>query len=320
MDCSIIISTRNRADKLHAALRAFEKVAVPKSWRVEMIIADNGSTDITPDIISHARLPFLQVRGIREPQPGKSRALNAALATADGTALLFTDDDVIPAANWLERMATPLLQDRCDAVAGRVRLAPELQRPWLTVSHAMWLAERPEPAETNPELVGASMGIRREVFEQIPGFDVDLGPGITGLGEDTLLWMQMVEYGMRVQPVRDTEVVHQPDASRLNHASWVSASRQMGMTYAYLWHHWKHLDVSNLLASEYWHRIKLSMRILLERGGRRRREGCPEWELFYRTRIYTCQACRELSGTPRKYPPPADRARTSRPARLRHES
>ncbi len=319
MDCSIVISTRNRADKLYATLRAFEKVVVPESWRVEMIIADNGSTDATPDIISHARVPSMHIRAIREPRPGKSRALNTALSTAEGTALLFTDDDVVPAANWLERMTTPLLEDRCDAVAGRVRLAPDLRRPWLASSHAMWLAERPDPAEHSPELVGASMGMRREVFERIPGFDVDLGPGITGLGEDTLLWMQMIELGMRIQPVRDTEVVHHPDASRLAHASWVSASRQMGMTYAYLWHHWKHLQVSKLLASEYWYRMKLTLRILLERGGHRPHEGCPEWELFYRTRIHTCRACRELSGTPRKYPPPAERALASRPARLRHE-
>jgi GT2 family glycosyltransferase len=221
--------------------------------------------------------------------------------------LLFTDDDVVPAENWLERMSAPLLENHCDAVSGRVVLAEQLRRPWLTRTHALWLAERVEPASQNPELVGASMGIRREVFDRIPGFDLELGPGVTGLGEDTLLWMRMMEMGMRILPVLDTVVVHHPDRSRLNHASWVAAARQQGRTYAYIWHHWKHLHVANTLVRECWNRLKLTLRVLLTRGGRPAKEGCPEWELSYRTRIETFSACRKLAGKPRNYPPPDER-------------
>lgn len=310
MDCSILICTRNRADRLHETLRAFERVAVPDGWQVEMIVADNGSSDATRDVIARASLPSIRIRGISEPLPGKSRAMNTALTHAKGRVLLFTDDDVIPAQNWLERMSAPMMENRCDAVAGRVVLASELRRPWLARTHALWLAERLELAAENPELVGASMGIRREVFERIPGFELELGPGITGLGEDTLIWLQMIELGMRILPVTDTEVVHRPDRRRLDYASWVAAARQNGITYAYIWHHWKHLHVSNTLSREYWNRLKLALRILLERGGRKPGEGCPEWELIYRTRIHTCRACRNLAGKPRKFPPPADRTRS----------
>jgi len=314
MDCSILISTRNRAHALAGTLEAFRHVRVPEALKVEMIVVDNGSTDPTADVISRATLPSIEVRGIRELLPGKSRALNTALAQARGRVLLFTDDDVVPAENWIERMSAPLLAGVCDAVAGRIVLADELRRPWLARTHALWLAERLELAATNPELVGASMGIRREVFDRIPGFDLELGPGITGLGEDTLLWMQMVELGMRILPVNDTEVIHHPDRRRLDHASWTVVARQQGLTYAYLWHHWKHLTPANTLAGEYWNRLKLTLRILLERGGRTPDEGCPEWELLYRSRIHTCRACRHLAGKPRKYPSPEDRARANHPA------
>ena len=312
MDCSILIATRNRAHALAGTLEAFRHVNVPDGLNVELIVVDNGSTDPTADIISRATIPAIQVRAIHESLPGKSRALNTALDHTRGRVLLFTDDDVVPAENWLERMSAPLLEGRCDAVAGKVVLADELRRPWLARTHALWLAERLELASSNPELVGASMGIRREVFERIPGFDVELGPGITGLGEDTLLWMQMVEHGMRILPVNDTEVVHHPDHRRLDHASWAAVACQQGLTYAYLWHHWKHLSPTNTLAREYWTRVKLALRILLERGGRTPTEGCPEWELIYRTRIHTCRACRKLAGKPRKYPSPEERARTNR--------
>lgn len=307
MDCSILIATKNRAPALEKTLQAFQTVQVPDGLRVEMIVVDNGSTDDTPAVIARSILPHIELRYIREPLPGKSRALNSALSQARGHVLLFTDDDVVPADNWLERMSAPLLENHCDAVSGRVVLADDLRRPWLARTHALWLAERTEPAAQNPELVGASMGIRRDVFDRIPGFDLELGPGVTGLGEDTLLWLQMRELGMRILPVLDTMVVHHPDRRRLDHASWVAAASQQGRTHAYIRHHWKHLDVPNSLLSEYWTHLKLGLRVLLTRGGRPAKEGCPEWELSYRTHIQTLSACRKLAGKPRNYPPPAER-------------
>lgn len=310
MDCSILIATRNRAAALEKTLQAFRSVRVPDGMRVEMIVVDNGSTDGTAAVVSRSTLPAIELRCIREDYPGKSRALNAALAQARGEALLFTDDDVVPAPNWIERMAAPLLENRCDAVAGRILLAAGLWRPWLTPAHARWLAETREPAAENPELVGASMGIRRQVFDRIPGFDIALGPGATGLGEETLLWMRMVELGMRILPVIDAEVVHHPDSGRLDHAGWVAAARQHGQTHAYIWHHWKHLDISNAALVEFWTRLKLLLRTFPRRPGRGAREGCPRWELSYRTRIESLHAFRKLAGTPRKYPPPSERKRS----------
>jgi glycosyltransferase involved in cell wall biosynthesis len=221
LDCSILICTRNRAAALENTLRAFASVRVPDGWRVEMIVADNGSTDQTPVVVANASHPSIAIRYLAVPTPGKSRAQNAALSCAMGKVLLFTDDDVEPSDNWLESMAGPLLENRCDAVAGRILLADELRRPWMTPMHARWLADVREPAAEMPELVGASMGIRRAVFERIGHFDEDLGPGVTGFGEETLLWMQMKEAGMRILPVADTHVVHHPDPSRLRRENWL---------------------------------------------------------------------------------------------------
>ena len=310
MDCSILISTKNRAAALEKTLQAFRALRVPDGLRVEMIVVDNGSTDETPEVIARTILPSIELRGIREPLPGKCRALNSAIAQARGEALLFTDDDVVPAPNWLECMAKPLLEKRCDAVAGQILLAAELRRPWLTPLHARLLAETPAPAAKNPVLVGANMGIHKNVFDRIRGFDIDLGPGATGLGgEETLLWMQMVELGMSILPVTGTQMMHYPDASRLNHAGWVAAARLQGGTFAYIWHHWQHLHVTNTLISEYWTRLKLLLRVLLRRAHHPMAEGCPEWELSYRIRIETLSAYRKLAGQPRKYPSPAERNR-----------
>jgi glycosyltransferase involved in cell wall biosynthesis len=301
LDCSILICTRNRAAALENTLRAFASVRVPDGWRVEMIVADNGSTDQTPVVVANASHPSIAIRYLAVPTPGKSRAQNAALSCAMGGVLLFTDDDVEPSDNWLESMAGPLLENRCDAVAGRILLADELRRPWMTPMHARWLADVREPAAEMPELVGASMGIRRAVFERIGHFDEDLGPGVTGFGEETLLWMQMKEAGMRILPVADTHVVHHPDPSRLRRENWLSAAAGQGRTHAYILHHWKHGSVSHPGVHAIWMRMKLAARRFLRTPRGVSAEGCPEWELCYASRIAFLENFIRESAKPRYY-------------------
>ena len=305
MDCSIIICTRNRASTLEQTLRAFQRVKVPGAWRVEMIVADNGSADHTAEVVKSANHASIEIRHVYEPRPGKSRAQNAAMAHARGEALLFTDDDVEPADNWVENMARPLLENRCEAVAGRILLAEDLRRPWFTHLHEMWLAEVREPAADSPELVGASMGIHRSVFEMIDDFDEELGPGGTGFGEETLVWMQMMEAGLRIFPVNDTFVIHRPDPSRLLRCAWLSAAARYGRTNAYLMHHWQHSQVPYPALRVFLLRMMLVLRRLPRRSARLDAEGCSDWEMSYLSRIEKLKRFIEESGRPRNYGPRA---------------
>lgn len=301
MECSIIICTRDRASMLGKTLRAFQAVKVPAQWRVELIVADNGSIDGTAGVVADARHPAIEIRHVFEPFPGKSRAQNAAIRVAKGEVLLFTDDDVIPAPDWLECMARPLLEKHCEAVAGRIRLDPELRRPWQTRMHGIWLADIPVLQKDSPELVGASMGIHRSVFSIIDGFDEELGPGASGFGEDTLIWMQMKEAGLRIQAVGNTFVTHYPDSTRLMRSSWLSAAVRNGRTRAYLAYHWEHARVRLPALHAMIVRIKLSLRRMLCRRPGQEREGCPAWEMSYLVRIESMNCYIKESHRPRNY-------------------
>jgi glycosyltransferase involved in cell wall biosynthesis len=305
MQCSVIICTRNRASTLERTLHSFQSVKAPDGWSVEIIVADNGSTDATVSVVTKASHPTIEIRYVFEPRPGKSRAQNTALAVARGEVLLFTDDDVEPADNWVENMARPLLENRCEAVAGRILLAEDLRRPWFTQLHEMWLAEVREPAVNSPELVGASMGIHRSVFETIGNFDEKLGPGATGFGEETLVWMQMMEAGLRIFPVNDTFVIHRPDPSRLLRCAWLSAAARYGRTNAYLMHHWQHARVPYPALRVCLLRMKLFLRRLPRRSQPLDAEGCSDWEMSYLTRIEGLERFIEESGRPRNYGPRA---------------
>src|ERR1051325_5397274 len=137
---SILLCTCNRAATLRQTLAALDQARVPQGWRVEVLVVDNASTDDTPAVVKQARLRNLELRYVSEPDKGKCHALNTGLAATRGEFILFTDDDVLPSADWIEAAVTPMLSGRCDAMTGRLLLAPDLVRPWFTPMHEMWLA------------------------------------------------------------------------------------------------------------------------------------------------------------------------------------
>jgi GT2 family glycosyltransferase len=198
-------------------------------------------------------------------------------------------------------MSEPLLQNRCEAVAGRVILAETLRRDWFTPMHEVWLACIGEPADCSPELIGASMGIHRSVFDTITGFDEELGPGASGYGEETLLWRQMQEARMRILPVRDTHVVHHPDEDRLLRSSWRAAALSLGRGEAYVRHHWFHHRVWFPRMRLNWLRLKLWLRGLLRVAPRAEAEGCDAWEMTYWYRIEALKCSMREERRPRNY-------------------
>lgn len=301
MDCSIIICTRNRAAALEQTLESFQRLEVPADLEVELILVDNGSSDRTGDVIRSVKLPKIVIRHLHAARPGKSRALNLAIASASGEVLLFTDDDVEPAPNWIGNMARPLLERRCDAVAGSVSLGEKLRRPWLTTFHGVFLAWT-TPTESSPDLIGASMGICRSVFDLIGPFDENLGPGASGFGEEALLCRQMRELGLQIQPVYDSLVVHHPEASRLLKSSWLATAENIGKSDAYIMHHWEHARIQFPAVRETLLRMKLFLRRVAHGSSDMNAEGCPVWEISYLIRIATLRHFARESHKPRNYP------------------
>lgn len=186
------MATRNGAATLPRVLDAYCRLAAPAGgWR--LLIVDNGSTDSTPTLLAAyaGRLP-LQL--LHEPQAGKNRALNRALACAlaegedgkDGEddLYLFTDDDAAPAADWLLQWRACAAAHPDYSVFGG-RIGPdwaEAPPAWLLPLIPTGLTYGLTPASQQdgplfPGLVwGANMAVRRQVFAAGHRFDPCIGP------------------------------------------------------------------------------------------------------------------------------------------------
>lgn len=238
---SIILCSYNRADHLEETLQSLRRVFVPEDWTIELLLVDNASTDATPEVMRAFTHPQMNVRVLREEKQGVCYARNRGIEEAQGRVLLFTDDDVRFPDDWLARMATPILNDQADVIAGGVELAEEIQKQWMTPRHRQLLASTEGIDPDRPErIVGANMAFSRRVFERIPGFNPELGPGQLGLGGETLLFLQVKEAEFRVATAFDVVLEHHPDPSRLTWDGWDTAARKSGRAGAYRSYHWRH--------------------------------------------------------------------------------
>lgn len=301
-DVSVIITTNNRAAHLQETLASFNRVQVPDGLNVELLVVDNASTDDTPRVVRETPpIPRLPIRYLQEPRKGQSIARNTGIAATRSMAIMFTDDDVRPAENWLVGMTDLMLNKNAMAVAGGVTLAPHLLRPWMTEFHRSCVADSARLNRDNPEeMVGANMGFRREVLSRVPGFDPELGPGARGFGDDTLFSMQLLKAGYRIHPAFSVTVEHHFDASRLKRTSWLTQANKAGQTWGYIIHHWQHSSV----AARTW-LMKRPFRLMYERYKRRNEwpydEGIPEWEAHILIDIHTARNYLLESRKPRRY-------------------
>jgi glycosyltransferase involved in cell wall biosynthesis len=246
---SVIIATRNRSALLAKTLEALLRQRWPAD-RFEIVVADNGSTDVTRTIVERAagRPHAPAIRYMFVSRPGKSYAVNAALDLAGGDILAFTDDDVRPDPTWLEAIVEALDREGPAFVAGRV--LPEWETdppPWMSPALYGVLAipdngtRRIDIVDRGGDVmpIGANMAVRRAVVDRVGGLRTDLGKldGSLRTGEDHEFFLRMLDAGCRG--------VYEPDAV-VHH--WVPAAR-LERQYVRKWLYQNGRDVARLEAS-----------------------------------------------------------------------
>ncbi|MEX2426118.1 MAG: glycosyltransferase, partial [Thermomicrobiaceae bacterium] len=117
MDLSLIIPAYNEEQRLPSTIEevcAFMDT-LPVTW--EVIIADDGSSDRTPEFAEQAVSARQTVRHLRLPHGGKAMAVRAGVRAARGEMVIFTDADLATPISCVGE-AYPLLQGAWDVVIG----------------------------------------------------------------------------------------------------------------------------------------------------------------------------------------------------------
>ena len=163
---SVVIPTFRRLDLLQRCLSAVLAQRLPGRG-LEVIVADDGHDDETRDFVealardlpASLRLRYLRVRDGRGPAAARNRGWRAACAEL----IAFTDDDTVPAADWL-REGERAMREHPDwaGACGRVEV-PVAGTP---TDHA-----RMTQGLASAEFVTANAFVRRSALVAIGGFD-----------------------------------------------------------------------------------------------------------------------------------------------------
>lgn len=242
---SVIVATRNRRVLLEQTLQALAAQDWPRE-RLEILVVDNGSTDGTRAVVERAAATFPSIRYSRVETPGKSFAVNAALAASTGDLIALTDDDVRPEPDWLQQLAATFEATGADFIAGRVRPIWEVPPPaWLSPALYGVIAvpdngdhriDIGHGGSTSVVPIGANMAVRQSAMQRIGGLRTDFGKleGSLRTGEDHDLYLRMLRAGLRG--------VYEP-AAVVHH--WVPAAR-LRKSYFLRWYWQNGQDVARL--------------------------------------------------------------------------
>jgi glycosyltransferase involved in cell wall biosynthesis len=99
MRASVVIRSKDEADRLRLTLRSLAQQSVP----AEVVVVNDGSTDHTEEVIDEAaeRLQLVKITH-RDPR-GRSDAANAGAIKASGDILIFLDGDTLAAPNFVAK-------------------------------------------------------------------------------------------------------------------------------------------------------------------------------------------------------------------------
>ena len=222
---SIIIPCFNRVDRTSECWSALRPTLSAAS---EVIFVNNGSSDGTKSFLDQLRSESSVVVLENSENAGFAQANDQAAERARGQFLVFLNNDTMPTRGWLEPLLELLARDEKIGIVGSKLIYPDGRiqhagvvvrervagRSQLVCDHIHRLSRHDAPwvnLERDFQAVtGACMGLRREIFHSLGGFD----PAFVNGFEDLDLCFRARAAGLRVVYCPRSMVIHHESSSQ----------------------------------------------------------------------------------------------------------
>lgn len=119
MDISIVVPVYNEEESLPELREWIDRVLSRHSYRYEVIMVDDGSSDSSWKVIGELASGHKEVRGIRfQRNYGKAAALHTAFQTASGEVVITMDADLQDSPEEVPEMTRMIMEEGYDLVSG----------------------------------------------------------------------------------------------------------------------------------------------------------------------------------------------------------
>lgn len=189
LSITVLIAVYNEAEKVKARVENIFSDDFPRN-SLQVIVASDGSTDSTDDIVRELGPSVLLIR--TEGRLGKSATQNAAIAHATGDAIVFTDAETVFDRGFLRAIVAPLSDGTIGGVDGRLLPTRSTGKSLGPDQAAYWAYEdKLRIAESRLGILavasGACMSVRRRLFRPLP----------SDVGEDCIIPLDVVSQGFK---------------------------------------------------------------------------------------------------------------------------
>jgi GT2 family glycosyltransferase len=234
---SVVVCAYNAESTMDGCLSSLQALRYPA---YEVVVVDDGSTDRTGGIAER----YEGVHVIHQENKGLSAARNVGIAASTGEIIAFTDSDCVVDPDWLHYLVASFLSSGLPAVGGPNLPPPEDSLVASCVAAApggpLQVLLNDEEAEHIP---GCNMAFRREVLEEIGGFD----PIFRAAGDDVDICWRLQQRGYRIGWSPAAMVWH---FRRNTVKAYVGQQRGYGKAEALLY--FRHPDRFNALGYSRW--------------------------------------------------------------------
>lgn len=119
MDLSVIIPLIDEEESLPELISWIERVMDENMYSYEIIMVDDGSRDLSWNVIEALRLKNKHVKGIKfQRNYGKSAALNEGFKVATGDVIITMDADLQDSPDEIPELRRMVLEEKYDIVSG----------------------------------------------------------------------------------------------------------------------------------------------------------------------------------------------------------
>jgi glycosyltransferase involved in cell wall biosynthesis len=206
---TIAMPCLNEARFIEPCLRSVQAQTYPRE-RIEILVADGGSTDGTREILARLAAEDARIRVVDNPQRIQSAGLNHAIRAARGDVVARMDVHADYAPNYLEKCVEVLARTGADNVGGaaRCRARGRTQRSVAAALHSPLgfggASFRDADAEGYVDTLFPG-AFRKEVFDKVGLFDQG-----AVVNEDAEINQRILQAGGRIYLSREIEVYYYP--------------------------------------------------------------------------------------------------------------